>query len=439
MKTKLIDRLRPLMLGAVLLSGAVHAAVQPLDSVVAIVDNDVIMKSQLDQRVREVEQTIAKRGGGTPPPGALDQQVLERLIVENLQLQIGERSGIRITDEELNQAIGTIAQRNGMSLEQFRAALARDGLSFEDARDQVQREMIISRVRQRRVAERIQVSEQEVKNFLASDMGKMQLSEEFRLANILIPTPEGANSAAIQAAAQQAGQVYQQLKQGADFGQMAIARSASENALEGGEMGWRKAGQLPPDFAKMLSSLSEGEVTQPIRIPNGFIILKLEEKRGGSESVLRDEVHVRHILIKPSEIRSEAATEQLAEKLYERIQNGEDFATLAKSFSEDPGSALNGGDLNWVDPNSLVPEFREQMAQAQQGQVTRPFKSQYGWHVLEVLGRRATDSTDQAREQQALNVLRNRKYDEELQTWLRQIRDEAYVEIKLPGADQVAQ
>lgn len=439
MKTKLIDRLRPLMLGAALLTGVAHAAPLPLDSVVAIVDNDVVMKSQLDQRVREVEQTIAKRGGGMPPPGALDQQVLERLIVENLQLQIGERSGIRITDEELNQAIGTIAQRNGMSLEQFQAALRRDGLSFDDAREQVKREMIISRVRQRRVAERIQVSEQEVKNFLASDQGKMQLSEEFHLSNILIPTPEGANSAAIQAAAQQAGQVYQQLKQGADFAQMAIARSASENALEGGDMGWRKAGQLPPEFAKMLSGLGNGEIAQPIRIPNGFLILKMEEKRGGSENVLRDEVHVRHILIKPSEIRSDAATEQLAEKLYERIKNGEDFATLAKSFSEDPGSALNGGDLNWVDPNSLVPEFREEMARAQQGEVTRPFRTQYGWHVLEVMGRRATDSTDQAREQQALSVLRNRKYDEELQTWLRQIRDEAYVEIKLPGADQAAQ
>ncbi|WP_409279024.1 peptidylprolyl isomerase SurA [Pseudomonas defluvii] len=438
MKTKLIDCLRPLMLGAVLLSSAVHAAVQELDRVVAIVDNDVVMQSQLDQRVHEVQQTIAKRGSGVPPASALEPQVLERLIVENLQLQIGDRSGIRITDEELNQAIGTIAQRNGMSIDQFRAALARDGLSYEDAREQVRREMIISRVRQRRVAERIQVTEQEVKNFLASDLGKMQLSEEFRLANILIPTPESANSAAIQAAAKQAGEVYQQLKQGADFGQLAIARSASETALEGGEMGWRKAAQLPPPFDRLLSSLSVGDVTEPVRTPGGFIILKLLDKRGGQTQV-RDEVHVRHILIKPSEIRSEAATKQLVEKLYDRIKAGEDFAELAKSFSEDPGSALNGGDLNWIDPNALVPEFREVMARSPQGEVSKPFKTQYGWHVLEVLGRRATDSTTQAREQQAMTVLRNRKYDEELQTWLRQIRDEAYVEIKLPGAAQAAQ
>ncbi|WP_075801598.1 peptidylprolyl isomerase SurA [Pseudomonas putida] len=438
MKTKLIDCLRPLMLGAVLLSSTAHAAVQTLDKIVAIVDNDVVMQSQLDQRVHEVQQTIAKRGGAVPPASVLDQQVLERLIVENLQLQIGERSGIRITDEELNQAIGTIAQRNNMSLEQFRAALAHDGLSFNDAREQVRREMIISRVRQRRVAERIQVSEQEVKNFLASDLGKMQLSEEFRLANILIPTPESASSTAIQAAAQQAGQVYQQLKQGADFAQLAIARSASETALEGGEMGWRKAAQLPPPFDRMLSTMAVGDVTEPVRTPGGFIILKLQEKRGG-QTQLRDEVHVRHILIKPSEIRSEAETKILAQRLYDRIQAGEDFAELAKSFSEDPGSALNGGDLNWVDPNNLVPEFREVMANAPQGQVSKPFQTQYGWHVLEVLGRRATDSTAQAREQQAMTVLRNRKYDEELQTWLRQIRDEAYVEIKLPGAEQAAQ
>ncbi len=437
-KTKLIDCLRPLMLGALMLSSTAHAAVQTLDKIVAIVDNDVVMQSQLDQRVHEVQQTIAKRGGAVPPASVLDQQVLERLIVENLQLQIGERSGIRITDEELNQAIGTIAQRNNMSLEQFRAALAHDGLSFNDAREQVRREMIISRVRQRRVAERIQVSEQEVKNFLASDLGKMQLSEEFRLANILIPTPESASSTAIQAAARQAGEIYQQLKQGADFAQLAIARSASETALEGGEMGWRKAAQLPPPFDRMLSSMAVGDVTEPVRTPGGFIILKLQEKRGG-QTQLRDEVHVRHILIKPSEIRSEAETKILAQRLYDRIQAGEDFAELAKSYSEDPGSALNGGDLNWIDPNALVPEFREVMAHAQQGVVSKPFQTQYGWHVLEVLGRRATDSTAQAREQQAMTVLRNRKYDEELQTWLRQIRDEAYVEIKLPGAEQAAQ
>ena len=429
MKTILCKALRPLMLGALLASSIVHAEVVPLDRVVAIVDNDVVMQSQLDQRLREVRATIQKRGAPLPPEHVLTQQVLERLIIENIQLQIGDRSGVRITDEELNQAMGTIAQRNNMSLDQFRAALAHDGLSYDEAREQVRREMIISRVRQRRVAERIQVSEQEVQNFLASDLGKIQLSEEYRLANILIPVPDSASPETVQAAARQAQEMYQQLKQGADFGQLAVSRSAGDNALEGGEIGWRKAAQLPSPFDSMIGSLAVGDVTEPVRTPGGFIILKLEEKRGGSK-MLRDEVHVRHILLKPSEIRSEEETQRLAEKLYERIQAGESFADLAKKFSEDPGSKLNGGDLNWVDPESLVPEFREVMNNAPQGQVTKPFRSPFGWHVLEVLGRRATDSSDKFREQQAAQTLRARKYDEELQAWLRQIRDEAYVEIK---------
>ncbi|MCE4068393.1 MULTISPECIES: peptidylprolyl isomerase [Pseudomonas] len=429
MKTILCKALRPLMLGALLASSVVHAEVVPLDRVVAIVDNDVVMQSQLDQRLREVRATIQKRGAPLPPEHVLTQQVLERLIIENIQLQIGDRSGVRITDEELNQAMGTIAQRNNMSLDQFRAALAHDGLSYDEAREQVRREMIISRVRQRRVAERIQVSEQEVQNFLASDLGKIQLSEEYRLANILIPVPDSASPETVQAAARQAQEMYQQLKQGADFGQLAVSRSAGDNALEGGEIGWRKAAQLPSPFDSMIGTLAVGDVTEPVRTPGGFIIIKLEEKRGGSK-MLRDEVHVRHILLKPSEIRSEEETQRLAEKLYERIQAGESFSDLAKKFSEDPGSKLNGGDLNWVDPESLVPEFRDVMNNAPQGQVTKPFRSPFGWHVLEVLGRRATDSSDKFREQQAAQTLRARKYDEELQAWLRQIRDEAYVEIK---------
>ncbi len=429
-KTKLSDCLRPLLLGAVFLGTAAQAQVQPLDRVAAIVDNDVIMYSQLEQRLNEVEKTFAKRGGELPPQDVLQHQVLERLIVENLQRQIGERSGIRIADEELNQAMASIAQRNNLTLEQFRAALARDGLSFEQAREQIRREMVISRVRQRRVAEHIQVTDQEVSNFLASDLGQMQLAEEYHLANILIPVPDAASPDQVRAAAQKTAKVYDKLRAGADFAQTAIANSASENALEGGEIGWRKDAQLPLAFTKLIRRLSIGEITEPLRIPGGFMIIKLQDKRGG-DTQMRDEVHVRHILIKPNAIRSKEETRRLIERLYQRILAGEDFAELAKSFSEDPGSALNGGDLSWIDPNALVPEFREVMTKTPSGQLSKPFKSPYGWHVLEVLGRRATDSSDQYRKQQAMNALRNRKYDEELQVWLRQIRDEAYVEIKL--------
>ena len=429
-KTKLSDFLRPLLLGSLLLASLVQADVQPLDRVVAIVDNDVIMQSQLDQRVSEVQKSIAKQGGNQPSPGVLQQQVLDRLILENIQLQIGDRAGVRITDEELNQALETIAQRNNMNIDQLRMALQQDGLSFSAAREQIRREMLISRVRQRRVADRIDVSNQELKRFIASEHGKVQLSEEFHLANILLPLPEGSTAAVIEKAGKQAQQVYQQLQQGASFSDMAISMSRSESALEGGDMGWRKAAQLPPPFDNLIPSLATGQVTQPVRTPGGFIIIKLLEKRGGNNQ-LRDEVHVRHILIKPSEIRTDAEAQKLAERLYERIVAGENFAELAENFSEDPGSARNGGDLDWIDPSILVPEFQAVMKQTPSGQLSKPFKTGYGWHVLEVLGRRATDSSEQLREQQAMNILRNRKYDEELQGWLMEIRSEAYVEIKL--------
>ena len=429
-KTKLSDFLRPLLLGSLLFGSLVHAEVQLLDRVVAIIDNDVIMQSQLDQRIGEVRKSIVKQGGNQPPLEALQQQVLERLILENIQLQIGDRAGVRIADEELNQALETIAQRNNMNLEQLRMALQQDGLSYSAAREQIRREMIISRVRQRRVGDRIDVTNQELKSFMASEHGQLQLSEEFHLANILLPLPEGSTAAVIDKAAAQAQQVYQQLQQGANFSDMAVRLSAAENALEGGEMGWRKTAQLPPPFDSLIPPLTPGQVTQPVRTPGGFIIVKLLERRGGSNQ-LRDEVHVRHILIKPSEIRSNAEAQKLAERLYDRIVAGEDFAELATSFSEDPGSARNGGDLDWIDPSILVPEFQAVMKKTPSGQLSKPFESGYGWHVLEVLGRRATDSSEQLREQQAMNILRTRKYDEELQGWLLEIRGEAYVETKL--------
>ncbi len=397
----------------------------------AIVDNDVIMHSQLQQRLDEVRQNLARRGGELPPGDALAAQVLERLIVENLQLQLGERSGIRIGDEELNQALATIAQRNNLSLEQFRAALARDGLSYEDAREQVRRELVISRVRQRRVAERVQVSEQEVKNFLASDLGKLQLAEEFRLANILVPLAEGASARRHPARRAPAREIYAQLKRGADFARLAVAHSAARTPWRAA----RSAGARPPSCRRRSTACSAPSASA--RSPSPCARRRLHHSSSCSTSaaassgVLREEVHVRHILLKPSEIRSDAETRELAERLYQRLRDGEDFAALAKSFSEDPGSALNGGELNWIEPSALVPQFREVMAAGRIGELSQPFRSPFGWHVLEVLDRRSSDASGEAREQQALNLLRNRKYEEELQNWLRQIRNEAYVETRL--------
>lgn len=428
-KTMLIKPLSALVLVSTMLAGTVHAAEQKLDRIAAIVDNDVVMLSQYQTRLKEVQQTLSKRGVEVPPDDVLRQQVMERLIIDAIQLQIAERSGIRVSDEELSASLATIAERNGLTQKEFEQALAADGLSLEDAREQIRNEMIISRVRQYRVTERVQVTDQEVQNFLASDLGKMQLAEEYELANILVPVPDGATSAELDQAQKTVATIVQKLKNGGDFSQLAISYSASENALEGGDMGWRRAAQLPPPFDRLVGEMSIGQVTEPTRTAGGIIMLKLLDKRG-DQVMYRDEVHVRHILLTPSEIRSPEATQKLANRLYERLRSGEDFAALAKQFSEDPGSALNGGDMNWVDPSSVVPEFREEMARTAIGQLSKPFASQFGWHVLQVLDRRSTDSSAQMREQQALNLLRNRKYDEELQTWLGQIRDEAYVEIK---------
>lgn len=427
-KTKLSEFLRPLALGTLLLCSAAQAApVNSLDRVVAVVNNDVIMYSQLQRRLTEVKENLAKRGGDAPASSELASQVLDRMILDTIQVNMGEKFGIQISDDELNQAMQAIARRNNLSPEQFRAALVRDGLSYEEAREQIRREMVINRVRQRRVAERVKVTEQEVQNFLASDLAQLALGEEFHLATIVIPVANGTDQ---QRAEQRARDVRRQLEKGADFARLAAANSSGESALEGGDIGWRKAAQLPPPFNSQINRMKIGEVSDVTATASGFVILKLLEKRGGTD-VQREEIHARHILIKPSAIRSEEQAKQLAERIRQRLKNGENFAALAKSFSEDPGSALNGGDLGWASPDSMVPEFRDMMLQSKTGQISPAFHSQFGWHILEVLDRRTRDASAQAREQQAMNLLRNRKYDDELQNWLRQIRDEAYVEKRL--------
>ncbi len=407
-----------------------QAQVQPLDRVAAIVENDVVMMSQVESRIAEVRQQLSARGEPLPPDSVLRDQVLDRLILESIQLQMAERAGMQIDEASLNQTMEQLAQRNNVSLSQFRAALERDGISYNEAREQIRREMLINRVRQRRVAERIQVTDQEVRNFLSSEVGRYQTSADYRLAMIVLPLSENADSAETQRRARQAQAIHEELQGGADFGRVAARRSASDSSLESGELGWRKAAQLPGPFADAIANLDIGGVTQPMRSPAGFHIMKLLERRGGDNQMVT-EFNVRHILIKPNEIRSEEDTAQLAQRLYQRIQNGESFAKLARSFSEDPGTALNGGSLNWVTPDTMVPEFRDVMTTIPEGQVSRPFQTQFGWHILQVEGQRNVDMTDDMRKQQATNLLQNRKYEQELQTWLLEIRDEAYVEKKI--------
>ncbi|WP_236631602.1 peptidylprolyl isomerase [Endozoicomonas numazuensis] len=410
--------------------GTANAKPAPLDRIVAVVDKDVVMESELNNRIEAVQRQLSSRDIPMPPDNILKKQVLEQLILENLQLQMGQRGGIRIDDWTLNDAISKIAKRNGMSVEAFKKNLESDGLSYANAREEIRREMIINRVRQRQIAERIQISEQEVDNFLKSPEGQASMQIEYRLGHILIATPDNPTPDQVREAEKKANNISIQLDKGANFSEMALTYSSGQNALNGGDLGWRSADQLPTLFAKQALKMKEGDVSAPIRSPGGFHIFKLINTRG-NEKHMEQQVHVRHILIKPNEIRSDLEAQMLAKSIYDRIEKGQDFSELAKAYSDDTGSALNGGDLNWVSPKSLVPEFQKTMKETPQKVISKPFKSSYGWHVLQVLGTRNSDISNQVRRNKVREILGNRKFEEELQVWLREIRDQSYVEVRL--------
>ncbi len=406
------------------------SAFQELDRVVAIVDDDVVLASELVERLSYIEQQFASNNMQLPPRDVLVSQVLERLILDSIQLQMGQRAGVRVSDEELTQAMMGIAQQSGMNLDQFQRALAADGMSFRDFREQIRREMIVGRVQQNRVSDRIYISPQELRNFLESPVGRAATSDDFRVGHILLAVSDEASPAAVRAAEEKAQEIVSELRDGADFAQMAVAHSADQRALQGGDLGWRKAGQLPSLFAEQVLAASKGEVLDPIRSASGFHIVKVTDKRGTGNTLV-DQTRARHILIQPSEIRSESEAENLIRDLYERIQDGESFDQLARDHSDDPGSALSGGDLGWIMSGQMVPAFEETMRATSTGGLSEPFRSQFGWHILEVTDRRAQDMSTEFRERQALRILQERRFDEALEAWLQEIRDEAYVEVRI--------
>jgi len=413
-----------------LLTGLAANAFQELDRVVAIVDDDVVLASELVERLQYIEQQFQANNMQIPPRDVLASQVLERLILDSIQMQMGRRAGVRIGDEELTQAVAGVAQQAGMNLSQFQQALAQDGMSYADFREQIRREMIVGRVQQNRVSDRIYISPQELQNFLASPVGRAATSDDFRVGHILLAVSDDASPEAVREAEASAREIVGELREGADFAQMAVARSADQRALEGGDLGWRKAGQLPSLFAEQVLGASKSEVLDPIRSASGFHIVKVLDKRGASDTVVA-QTRARHILIQPSEIRSEREAENLIRDLYSRIENGVAFDQLARDFSDDPGSALAGGDLGWVMTGQMVPAFEETLGNTATGSYSEPFRSQFGWHILEVMDRRAQDMSTEFRERQALRILRDRRFDEALESWLQEIRDEAYVEIRI--------
>lgn len=417
------------VLSLLLLPFKASAEIALLDRVVAIVDDDVVLYSELNQRMAGILTRIQQSGTQAPPEEILRKQVLEQLISERLQLNMGYNAGIRVSDEEINQTLARVAASSNLSLEDYIAQIHASGGTLANVRQEIVDEIIIMRVQQGRVMRRIRISEQELTNFLNSEEGRLVTSPDVNIGQILFSVPSSSSPDETKTIVDKLNKIEEQLKAGADFKQLAIANSDDQSALEGGDLGWRKMAQLPGVFIEAVESMEAGQVSKPIRSAAGYHLIKLYDRRGGGEKLIEQHFS-RHILLKPNQIRDEAATIELLNKLRDRIKEGEDFATLSKEFSEDPGSALKGGELGWSTPGMFVPEFEQTMSGIALDEVSNPFRSQYGWHILQVTDRRMQDFSDNILRNGAENLLRQRKFAEELQVWLQEIRDEAFVEIK---------
>lgn len=400
-----------------------------LDRVIAIVNDDIVMESELQHRLRQISGRLIQQGTRLPPQEVMNQRVLEQLILESIQLQLAQRAGIRISDTQLNETLVNIAKSNGMTLQQFQQQLATEGETYAAAREQIRREMVVTRIQQREVDRRVRVSEQEINNFLDSREGRERSGVEYYLGHILIAVPENPRPEQEQAALERAEAVLKELKAGADFQQMAVARSDGRQALNGGVIGWRKENELPSIASDVLPNLAKGEPSDLIRSTSGYHIITALDKRGGTEQWVKQR-RARHILIAPSEIRSDRQAKEIIDKLYDRVSNGDDFVELARSNSDDPVSAIDGGDLDWVSPGQMVPEFEEVMSQTPAGEISKPFRSPYGWHILQVLEVRDQDIGAMVQANQARQLIYRRKFEEELVLWLQELKSEAFIEIK---------
>lgn len=416
------------------LPAAAQQRITELDRIVAVINNDVVAMSELAAKVDTIREELRQRRVPPPPESVLLQQVLDKLIVHRLQLQEAERTGIRVDDDTLNRALAEIAKANRMQLADFRRALENDGFSYARFREDMRDEIKINRLRQREVAQKIAVSEQEITLLLANEAQNTETAAtEYRVGHILLGVPENAGQEAAQKQKQRAEQLVAELRKGADFRQAAQQYSQAQTALEGGDLGFRKLAQLPPPLAQAVSRLKPGDVSEPLRLPGGWHILKLLETRGGGAGgpQVVEQSLTRHILIRISDAIPEADAQEKIRKLHERATHGEDFAALARANSQDPGSAANGGLLNWVSPGEMVAEFERVMQATAPGQISAPFRSEFGWHILKVEDRRQHDASSETRRAQARETIRKRKVEEETEIWLRRLRDEAYIENRL--------
>lgn len=426
MATYLMNNMRLLkLLTATLLmvlAPLTQAETKWLDKIVAIVDDDIILASELDTRIESIQANIQRSGKEGPPPEQLRKEVLDLLILENIQLQLANRYGLRIEDEELNAAVARIAASNNLTLAQFQQALTASGASYLAVREQISKEMILQRVQMGNVNQRIQISDQEIQSFLKSEEGRQRTAPEYHFSHVLIPVASDASSAERQKAESLATSLSTKMRAGKNI-------DNANNAFNISDLGWRKSTELPSLFTDVAAKMSDNDVSEPIKSASGFHIIQLLESRGVKQMV--KQTRASHILLKPSAIRSEAQTIALAKDLRQRILNGESFRDLAKEYSEDIGSAQEGGDLGWTTPGQLVPEFQKAMDETNPGEIHEPIASNYGWHVIKVVERRNQDVTADMRKQIARNIIHERKYADELDIWLRKIRSEAFVDIKI--------
>ena len=411
-------------------SERMEAKIELIDRVIAVVDSGVIMESELNLRVQDIIGRLRSEGTELPPKELLEEQVLERLIIEEIQLQIGDSAGVKISDAELNRALSMLASQNSMNLEQFKESLDANNSSYSKLRDSVRKELIIQRVQRGKVGANIEVSEQEIENFLNSEEGRSKLAEQYNVQQILLSLNSEAPESKVNSTKEKGADIIRRYNEGESFEKLAATYSSDQNALEGGSLGWRKATELPTLFSDVVTKMKVGEASELIRSGAGFHIIRLAEKRGDVVK-FEDQTLVRHILVQPSEIRSEKQTKDLMNEIFQKLVDGEDFKQLARQHSEDPGSKMEGGELGWSAPDTFDPAFEAVMNSIDIGEVSTPFQSSFGWHILEVLDRRNEDISDDVRKNRAYSIIFNRKFEQELQRTLIELRSETYVDIKL--------
>ena len=401
-----------------------------LDRIVAVVNEDVITRRDLDDRMRVVSVQLREQGTPAPPTDVLEKQVLDRMIYTRVQLQLAKETGLRVDDGQLDSAIARIAENNKITPAKLRETLEKDGVSFAKFREDIRDEIVMSRLREREVDNKITVAESEIDNLLNALRSQDGKTEEFDLSHILIRVPEQASPEQLRDRRARAEQALAQIKGGTDFRQVAASFSDAPDSVQGGAMGWRELARLPSIFAETVKAMSPGEVSAILRSPNGMHIVRLNGRRGQNSPVIVSQTHPRHILIKTSEVVSEGDARERLVKLKERLDNKADFAELARLQSED-GSASRGGDLGWLSPGDTVPEFEKAMDALKVGEISGPVRSPFGWHIIQVIERRNEDMSKQRERLQARASLREQKADEAYQEWLRQLRDKAFVEFRL--------